>query len=208
MLEGEWVAFGKWRWGVNVNSHQNPSALRLLRQHCLVSMAGEETGICRLFEAMMPGKSRLRKQNKNSPNVAGVQAFVLSPDKSPGRLIRVGSCEWQHANEGSTTKMRGALRKCPRGSSAPLVQPRLLSYVDQDKPALGPAEMHTPVPLVGSIHRTHGIWGLLSSQLGNPAHEYSFQYSCFYICITKRINAQMPLSSSRPPREKVGRLRI
>lgn len=54
----------------------------------------------------------------------------------------------------------------------------------------------------GSILMRQGIWGLLSLKLDNVTHKYSFHYSCFYIWITKRINAQMPwaLQGSREKR--------
>lgn len=70
------------------------------------------------------------------------------------------------------------------------------------------AETDTVISFVGSVHMRYRIWGLLSSKLDNPTHKYSFHYLYFYIWITKRINAQMPLGPPRLPREKVGRRRI
>lgn len=64
------------------------------------------------------------------------------------------------------------------------------------------------VLFAGSIHMGQGIWGLLSSKLDNPAHKYSSHSACFYIWITKGINAQMPLRLPRHQQEKVGRLQI
>lgn len=64
------------------------------------------------------------------------------------------------------------------------------------------------VLFAGSIRLRYWIGGLLSLKLDNPTHKYSFHYSWFYIWITKRINAQMPLNSLRHPREKGGGLRM
>lgn len=107
----------------------------------------------------------------------------------------------------STQDSRSPKKEARKGLLRPWLAWKIAFLTQPESPVSWPcAKGYWTSCLQGSTLMRHRSWGLLSSKFDNPTHKYSFHCSWFYIWITKRINAQMPLSPFSHPREEVGRV--